>query len=150
MPQRCSPSSGECRWPADRSAILEAESGFNDPPVVVLVALVTSPAWGSQSWPVTLAMIALQLAGGLLIGLAAGAIGEQLLRRLALPAVGLYPITVFAITMLAYAAGSVLQVSGLLAVYVASLWLGNTGSRISEACVRSPTGWAGWPRSGCS
>ncbi|MGB7981305.1 MAG: potassium/proton antiporter [Candidatus Nanopelagicales bacterium] len=109
------------------AAILEAESGFNDPPVVVLVALVTSPAWGSQSWPVTLAMIALQLAGGLLIGLAAGALGEQLLRRLALPAVGLYPITVFAITMLAYAAGSVLQVSGLLAVYVSSLWLGNTG-----------------------
>ena len=109
------------------SAILEAESGFNDPPVVVLVALVTSPAWGSQSWPVTLALIALQLAGGLLIGLAAGALGEQLLRRLALPAVGLYPITVFAITMLAYAAGSVLQVSGLLAAYVSSLWLGNTG-----------------------
>jgi cell volume regulation protein A len=107
------------------AAILEAESGFNDPPVVVLVALVTSPAWGTQSWPVTVALIAVQLAGGLLLGLAAGWLGERLLRVLALPAAGLYPITAFGIALLAYAGASVLGVSGLLAVYVASLWLGN-------------------------
>jgi cell volume regulation protein A len=107
------------------AAILEAESGFNDPPVVVLVALVTSPAWGTQPWPVTVVLIVAQLAGGLLLGLATGAVGEWLLRRLALPAAGLYPITAFALMVLAYAAGSVLQVSGLLAVYVAGLWFGN-------------------------
>jgi potassium/hydrogen antiporter len=107
------------------AAILEAESGFNDPPVVVLVALVTSPAWGSQPWPTTLVLIAAQLAGGLLLGLATGALGEWLLRRLALPSAGLYPITAFALMLLAYSAGGVLQVSGLLAVYVAGLWFGN-------------------------
>jgi cell volume regulation protein A len=125
------------------SAVLEAESGFNDPPVVVLVALVTSPAWGTQSWQVTLGLIVVQLIGGLMLGLAAGWAGEWLLRRLALPAVGLYPITVLAIALLAYAAGSVLQVSGLLAVYVASLWLGNADlpHRRSVRAFANGMGW---------
>lgn len=107
------------------AAVLEAESGFNDPPVVVMVTLLTSPAWGTQSWQATVGLMLLQLAGGLLIGLASGWLGERLLRRLALPAVGLYPVTVLAIMVLAYSGASYLQVSGLLAVYVAGLWFGN-------------------------
>ncbi|MDH6144210.1 cell volume regulation protein A [Kitasatospora sp. GP30] len=110
--------------PARLSGLLEAESGFNDAPVVILVVAfaTTGPL---DSWYVLLGTILMELAIGAVVGLAVGKLGAYALRQIALPASGLYPIAVLALTSLAYAAGALLHGSGFLAVYVSAVLLGN-------------------------
>ncbi|GAA2496518.1 potassium/proton antiporter [Streptomyces gobitricini] len=110
--------------PSRVTGTLEAESGFNDAPVVILVVAfsTTGPV---DSWYVLLGTIAMELAIGAAIGLAVGLLGSFGLRHVALPASGLYPIAVMAIAVVAYAAGAMAHGSGFLAVYLASVILGN-------------------------
>ncbi|MET8178517.1 potassium/proton antiporter [Streptomyces sp. NPDC005336] len=103
---------------------LEAESGFNDAPVVILV-VAFSARGPIDPWYSLIGEIALELAIGAVIGLAIGWLGAYGLRHVALPASGLYPIAVMAIAVAAYAAGALAHGSGFLAVYVASLLMGN-------------------------
>jgi len=110
--------------PSRVTGTLEAESGFNDAPVVLLVASL-STAGPVDDWYVMLGVILLELAIGAAIGLTVGWLGAWGLRRVALPASGLYPIAVMAIAVGAYAAGATAHGSGFLAVYLASMVLGN-------------------------
>ncbi|MET9147579.1 MULTISPECIES: potassium/proton antiporter [unclassified Streptomyces] len=110
--------------PARVTGTLEAESGFNDAPVVILV-VAFSAAGPVEHWYVLLGEIALELAIGAAIGLAVGWLGSWGLKHVALPASGLYPIAVMAIAVTAYAAGALAHGSGFLAVYLASMVLGN-------------------------
>ncbi|OKJ99654.1 potassium transporter [Streptomyces sp. CB03234] len=110
--------------PSRVTGTLEAESGFNDAPVVILV-VAFSTAGPVDSWYMLLGTIALELAIGAAIGLAVGFLGSFGLRHVALPASGLYPIAVMAIAVVAYAAGAMAHGSGFLAVYLASVVLGN-------------------------
>lgn len=105
---------------------LEAESGFNDPPAIVIVTVVTSDAWFAPS-PAQMALIGMyQLVAGAVIGLAVAWAGAWVLRRGALPASGLYPLALLATTMLAFSLAGMVGASGLMACYVTGLWLGNT------------------------
>jgi cell volume regulation protein A len=106
-------------------ATLEAESGFNDPPVIILVTLVTSEAWEAASPATAGAMMVQQLVVGAVAGLAIARAGQWMLARSALPSAGLYPLATMAIALLAFAVGGVAGGSPFLAVYVAGLWLGN-------------------------
>ncbi|WP_328917842.1 MULTISPECIES: potassium/proton antiporter [unclassified Streptomyces] len=106
------------------TGVLEAESGFNDAPVVILV-VAFSAAGPVDHWYQLVGEIALELLIGAAIGIAVGWIGAYGLKHLALPASGLYPIAVLAIAVAAYAAGAMAHGSGFLAVYLASLVLGN-------------------------
>ncbi|MFF8999247.1 potassium/proton antiporter [Streptomyces achromogenes] len=110
--------------PARVTGTLEAESGFNDAPVVILV-VAFSTAGPVEHWYVLLGEIVLELAIGAAIGIAVGWFGSWGLRHVALPASGLYPIAVLAIAVSAYAAGALAHGSGFLAVYLASMMLGN-------------------------
>ncbi|MFF4353261.1 potassium/proton antiporter [Streptomyces sp. NPDC001530] len=110
--------------PARVTGVLEAESGFNDAPVVILV-VAFSTAGPVEHWYALLGEIALELAIGAAIGIAVGWLGAYGLRHVALPASGLYPIAVMAIAVVAYAAGALAHGSGFLAVYLASMLLGN-------------------------
>jgi potassium/hydrogen antiporter len=110
--------------PSRVNGVLEAESGFNDAPVVILV-VAFSTAGPIESWYVLLGEIALELAIGAAIGIAVGFLGAYALRHVALPASGLYPIAVMAIAVTAYAAGALAHGSGFLAVYLAAMVLGN-------------------------
>ncbi|MFB7460064.1 potassium/proton antiporter [Streptomyces sp. NPDC088770] len=110
--------------PARVTGTLEAESGFNDAPVVILV-VAFSTAGPIEHWYVLVGEIALELAIGAAVGLAVGWLGSWGLRHVALPASGLYPIAVMAIAVTAYAAGALAHGSGFLAVYLASMLLGN-------------------------
>ncbi|AYN40877.1 potassium/proton antiporter [Streptomyces dangxiongensis] len=110
--------------PARVMGTLEAESGFNDAPVVILV-VAFSTAGPVDHWYVLLGEIALELAIGAALGLAVGWFGSWGLKHVALPASGLYPIAVLAIAVTAYAAGALAHGSGFLAVYLASMVLGN-------------------------
>ncbi|MEU9407058.1 potassium/proton antiporter [Streptomyces sp. NPDC048281] len=110
--------------PARVTGTLEAESGFNDAPVVILV-VAFSTSGPVEHWYVLLGEIAMELAIGAAIGLAVGWLGAWGLRHVALPASGLYPIAVMAIAVTAYAGGALAHGSGFLAVYLASMVLGN-------------------------
>ncbi|WP_122816062.1 potassium/proton antiporter [Nocardioides pantholopis] len=112
--------------PRRLTGALEAESGLNDAPVVVLVVLVSSGAAVEDGPLAMLGLIAFELVVGVAIGLAVGFGGAWVMRRAALPATGLYPIAVLCLTVLAYGAGAGLHASGFAAVYVAALVLGNS------------------------
>ena len=109
------------RLPSKLQTLLEAESGLNDAPVVVVVVLLSTLSAGDlPGWLIPLVVLG-ELLGGLLVGAAVGLFARWLLPRLALPASGLYPVAVIALTMLAYGLAAVLHTSGFAAVYVAAL-----------------------------
>ncbi|MHC8563136.1 potassium/proton antiporter [Streptomyces albidoflavus] len=110
--------------PSRITGTLEAESGFNDAPVVILV-LAFCTAGPVEHWYVLIGEILLELAIGAALGLAVGWLGALGLRHVALPASGLYPIAVLAIATTGYAAGAMAHGSGFLAVYLCALVLGN-------------------------
>ncbi|MGK5684570.1 potassium/proton antiporter [Actinoplanes sp. URMC 104] len=113
------------RLPSRLVATLEAESGMNDAPVVLLVVLLSADLSEMHPWWHELLLLTYELAAGAAIGFAVGAVGRWLLRNAALPSAGLYPIAAVGLTVLAYAAGAVAHASGFLAVYVAGVVLGN-------------------------
>lgn len=108
--------------------MLEAESGFNDAPVVIIVIVLTDVALGGEAhgFGYLLAEAGYELSLGLGIGLLIGWLGSLGMRRVALPSSGLYPIAVLGLAVGAYGAAATLHASGFLAVYVASLVLGNS------------------------
>ena len=112
--------------PKRLTGALEAESGLNDAPTVVLVTLVSTGASQEHGIPYLAGVIAFELAAGVLIGLAVGFGGAWVMRRAALPSSGLYPLAVLVLTFLAYAVGAAVHASGFAAVYVAALVLGNS------------------------
>ncbi|KIR60881.1 potassium/proton antiporter [Micromonospora haikouensis] len=114
------------RLPPRLVATLEAESGMNDAPVVLLVVLLSRSATeAGHLWWYEVLLLGYELGVGAAVGVGAGLAGRAALRRAALPSAGLYPIAVVGFTVLAYAAGAVLHASGFLAVYVAGVLLGN-------------------------
>ncbi|CAN5380859.1 potassium/proton antiporter [soil metagenome] len=106
-------------------ATLEAESGFNDAPVVILVTLVVSDGWEQINPLAAAGAMLYQLVVGAVVGLAVGRLGQELLRRVALPATGLYPLATIALTLLSFAAAGAIGASGFISVYLTGLWLGN-------------------------
>ncbi|HSR22704.1 MAG TPA: potassium/proton antiporter, partial [Candidatus Eisenbacteria bacterium] len=109
--------------PRSLAGTLEAESGFNDAPAVILVVALAgahAPTW----WHLGLLLV-YELAVGAAVGLAVGWLGAWGVRRIALPASGLYPLAVLALCVAAYGAAAVAHASGFLAVYLAAVVLGN-------------------------
>jgi cell volume regulation protein A len=112
--------------PRRLTGMLEAESGLNDAPTVVLVTLVSTGATQEHGIPYMVGVIAFELVAGVLIGLGVGFGGAWIMRRAALPSSGLYPLAVLVLTFMAYAVGAAVHASGFAAVYVAALVLGNS------------------------
>lgn len=112
--------------PRRLSGALEAESGLNDAPTVLLVTLVSTNAALDNGVLGFAGIVAYELVLGVLGGLAVGFGGAWVMRRVALPASGLYPIAVLTLAVLAYAGTAALHASGFAAVYAAALVLGNS------------------------
>ena len=115
--------------PRRLTGTLEAEAGFNDAPVVILVvALAGQAATGGSSndmwWRLLLIAIA-ELIGGAALGLLIGYAGGHLMRRIGSSSSGLFSIGVVSLTVLAYATSALLHASGFLAAYLSALVLGN-------------------------
>ncbi|WP_030169136.1 potassium/proton antiporter [Spirillospora albida] len=106
--------------------LLEAESGFNDAPVVIIVVTLSTADTSVPDIPALLAMMVYELIVGAIVGVGIGWLGAQALRRVALPASGLYPIAVLSLSVGSYGAASLLHASGFLAVYVSAVVLGNS------------------------
>ena len=131
--------------PGRLTGMLEAESGFNDAPAVILVVALVAQATGARAhsgW-LLLGEAVFELAVGAAVGLACGFAGARLLRGVALPSSGLYPIAVLGLAGAAFGAADVLHGSGFLATYLAALVLGNT--RLPHgAAVRGFAEGMGW------
>lgn len=115
--------------PRSISGMLEAESGFNDAPVVLLVtalAATLAPGAEPETWYHLLLVAGLELAGGAAIGLAVGWAGARLLRVVATTSSALFSIGVLAVAVAAYGAADSLHTSGFIACYLAALVLGNS------------------------
>ena len=129
--------------PQKVTGLLEAESGFNDAPTIILV-LVFSTDVADLPGPAQIAgSIFYQLAVGGVLGLTVGRLGAAALRHIALPATGLYPLATVGFGVIAFAAAGAVQASGIIAAYLSGLVLGN--SRLPHrAATRSFAEGAGW------
>ena len=128
------------------AGVLEAESGLNDAPVVLLVVVLAEQAKsgsGHATWYELVGIAAFELALGAAVGLAVGFAGAWALRRLQLPSSALSSLGVIALSVAAYAAGATLHGSGFLAVYVAGLVLGNAAvpHRVAVRGFAQALGW---------
>lgn len=114
--------------PPTTRGILEAESGLNDAPTVLLVVLASAWAIGEaphESVPVLVALALGQLVAGVAVGGALGWLGVRVLKRVTLPSSGLYALAALGWTVLSYGVAGELHLSGFAAVYVCGLLLGN-------------------------
>ncbi|WP_332642468.1 potassium/proton antiporter [Aeromicrobium sp.] len=123
---------------------LEVESGLNDAPIVVLVVAISAgDPLGHGGVLGLAALIVFELVVGGALGFGVGRAGAYLLRRVALPASGLYPLVVFAFAVLAYGSAAYIHASGFAAVYIAALVLGNTElpHRVATRSFVEGVGW---------
>jgi len=124
------------------SGLLEAESGLNDAPTVILV-IVFSQTPFDVSAASLVGTMAYELAAGAAIGLLVGWLGGLALPRLALPGSGLYPLATFALAVVAFAAAGAAHASGFLAAFLSALVLANVGLP-HRAATRSFAEGLGW------
>lgn len=107
-------------------AVLELESGLNDPMAVILTATAVEQVLRPGSVDLAQAVahvvteLAIGLAGGVLFGLG----GRRMIGRSRLPASGLYAVLSLALAALAFGATTLAHGSGFLAVYIAGMLLG--------------------------
>jgi len=108
--------------------LLEGESGANDPVGIALMAgLIGVQAGGSV--PAQAVAVAVEFALQMAVGAAVGVIGGvgllAFMRRVPLPAEGLYPLRTLAGAAVIYGAATAVHGSGFLAVFLAGILLGD-------------------------
>ena len=124
------------------AGLLEAESGFNDAPAVILVLTFSVVPFFVEPEHAATEMV-YELAVGSAFGLGVGFLGAATLRRMALPASGLYPIATFGLGLVAFAAAGSAHASGFIAAYLAAVVLANSGLPHRSA-TRSFAEGVGW------
>jgi cell volume regulation protein A len=116
-------------------AVLEVESGTNDPFAVFLtLLLVEFLLMGNQSWSVVLVTFLRDAVLGCIIGFVGGQIIALVLNRLTL-AQGLHAPFVAVSALVVFAFANALHTSGFLAVYLAGLVVGNKQTRAHNSVV---------------
>jgi cell volume regulation protein A len=133
--------------PGRLRSVLEGESGLNDAPAVLLTITATHLAMGTEEIGPGLLLTGLEiiaeLLGGIALGIAVGAVGVLILRHVALPSSGLYPLASIGWAVMAYGLGGIVHVSGFAAVYCCAVVLGN-GKLPHRHATRSFAEGVGW------
>ncbi|XRQ10323.1 potassium/proton antiporter [Actinomadura welshii] len=129
--------------PSRLSGLLEAESGLNDAPTIILVLVFSTTAGDFPSPGYVAGNLVFQLTVGAALGLTVGRLGVLALRRIALPATGLYPLATVGFGVIAFAAAGALGASGIIAAYLCGVVLGNSRLQHRNAS-RSFAEGAGW------
>jgi cell volume regulation protein A len=107
-------------------AILETESGTNDPVGIYLtLALTTVISSGRTDVTSLISGMVVQLVIGGFLGYVFGNLLAWLINHIRLDAFGLYPVFALAGGLLCYASTTLLDGNGFLAVYVAGVIIGN-------------------------
>ena len=116
-------------------AILEAESGTNDPFAIFLtIVLVEVLLTGHYAWSSIAINLAMKVIGGVLIGYGGGKAIVFALNRFGL-AQGLHAVFVAIAALIVFAVGETVHASGFLAVYLAGLIVGNNPARAHSTIV---------------
>lgn len=106
---------------------LEAESGSNDPMAIFLtvafIEMIQIP--DSSIWS-AIASFFVQMALGLIFGLILGKIIVLIINHIKLEAAGLYPVLAMGMAIFTYVITDLAGGSGLLAVYVMAVFVGNS------------------------
>lgn len=123
--------------------LLEAESGFNDAPTVILVIVFSEIPFHVSAGEL-FGELAYELALGAVVGIAVGWVARFALPRVALPASGLYPLATFALCLIAFAGAGAAHASGFLAAYLSALVLANGPTLPHRAATRSFAEGLGW------
>ncbi|MFT9600744.1 potassium/proton antiporter [Mesobacillus sp.] len=122
---------------------LEAESGSNDPMAVFLtvamIELITIP---DTSFLSLVGDFILQMGLGLILGIIFGKIAVKALNSINLDSSGLYPVFATAFALLTYGITAFLNGSGLLAVYIAAIIIGNAEIAYRHSIFRFSEGFA--------
>ncbi len=109
--------------PRRLSALMEAESGSNDPMAILLTVGLLATVEGPVAPAEWVVFGLVQLVGGAVVGVAVGYVGALALNRSRLGSAGLYSVLGLGVAGLAYGVGAGLGTSGFLAVYVAGIVL---------------------------
>jgi cell volume regulation protein A len=130
-------------------AILEVESGLNDPMSVFLTLLcvefLQKPGPLAVNFAVaahTVGVLLWEMAGGAMIGLLGGGLAVVLFRKLAVD-LEIYPTFAAGAAMVVFGGAQSVGASGFLAVYLAGLIIGNTEHQASQPVERF-FGALGW------
>jgi cell volume regulation protein A len=116
-------------------AVLEVESGTNDPFAIFLaLILVEILLLGGQTWSHALVSFVREAVLGFIIGFAGGQIIVLVLNRMAL-AQGLHAPFVAVSALVVFAFANAVYASGFLAVYLAGLVVGNNQTRAHNSVV---------------
>ncbi|GAM13130.1 potassium/proton antiporter [Mesobacillus selenatarsenatis] len=122
---------------------LEAESGSNDPMAVFLtvamIELITIP---DTRILILVGDFFLQMGLGLVLGIIFGKIAVKALNSINLDSSGLYPVFATAFALLTYGITAFLNGSGLLAVYIAAILIGNAEIAYRHSIFRFSEGFA--------
>lgn len=114
-------------------ALLEVESGANDPAAIILTIGLIEAWRASPSALDWVVFGVVQLGGGLVAGVVVGVVGSGLLNRARLGAGGLYPVLALAVGGLSYGLAAAAGASPFLAVYVTGLLVGSRVPRHRRA-----------------
>ena len=108
------------------SAVLEVESGSNDPMAIFLTIGVIQVLIGQRALGIGLAeLFVRQMGVGAIAGLVVGWLAVRLINGINLSTAGLYPVLAGGCGLLAYGAAAFFGGSGFLAIYLAGIVLGN-------------------------
>jgi cell volume regulation protein A len=106
--------------------ILEGESGANDPVgIALMIGMLELATSEDGSFSIVVTEFAVEMAIGLAIGVAGGALLIPFMRRVPLPNEGLYPLRTLAAAGFIYGATSVAHGSGFLAAFIAGILVGD-------------------------
>ncbi|PAD21630.1 potassium/proton antiporter [Terribacillus saccharophilus] len=126
------------------AATLEAESGTNDPMAMFLTITCIELISGHGSGVLSLiGSFIWEMGAGAAMGLLIGFIAVRAINRINLDTSGLYPLFALAFALVSYGLTSVIHASGLLAVYVSALYIGNAEITYRRSIIRFNEGF-GW------
>ena len=110
----------------ESGVVLEAESGVNDPVgIALMIGMLEFATSDEGSFWTVVSEFTVEMSVGLAVGIAGAAVLVPLMRRVALPNEGLYPLRTLAAAGLIYGLASVAHGSGFLAVFIAGLAIGD-------------------------
>jgi len=127
-------------------ALLELESGSNDPMAVFLtvstIGLLNAIEQTEQTYVDVLIQFVLQMGIGIVCGLIFGRLLVWMINRIKSPYEGIYPVLALAFAGFVYSATSLINGSGFLAVYAAGMMLGNSNVIQKRSLLRFFDGFA--------